>query len=108
MWQMLGFFLGWLGLPGKGRAFGAGPVKFSGEVTPSARKVTFHLDIKRLVKRKLSLALADGPMIVAGQKIYQPADLPVGVFAPLPAPRPPQISWPPHAPPHSPHHTPPP
>jgi 3-hydroxyacyl-[acyl-carrier protein] dehydratase/trans-2-decenoyl-[acyl-carrier protein] isomerase len=81
MWQMLGFFLGWLGLPGKGRAFGAGPVKFSGEVTPSASKVTYHLDIKRLVKRKLSLAIADGMMSVDGQKIYQAEDLRVGVFA---------------------------
>ena len=81
MWQMLGFFLGWRGLPGKGRAIGSGPVKLSGEVTPASKKVTFRLDIKRLVKRKLALAIADGMVTVDGQTIYQAEDLRVGVFA---------------------------
>ena len=80
MWQLVGFFLGWMGLPGRGRALSTGQVKFSGEVLPSARAISFHIDIKRLITRKLNLAIADGIMRVDGETIYEAQDLRVGVF----------------------------
>lgn len=80
MWQLLGFFLGWLGLPGKGRAISTGEVKFSGEVLPSARSVTYLINVKRLITRKLNLAIADGVLQVDGKPIYEARDLRVGVF----------------------------
>jgi len=80
LWQLVGFFLGWMGLPGRGRALSTGEVKFSGEVLPTARSVTFNIDIKRLITRKLSLAIADGTVLVDGQPIYEAQDLRVGVF----------------------------
>lgn len=81
-WQLVGFFLGWLGLPGSGRALGVGEVKFTGMVLPTAKKVTYHLEIKRLIKRKLNLAIADGVVKVDGETIYEAKDLRVGVFLP--------------------------
>jgi 3-hydroxyacyl-[acyl-carrier protein] dehydratase/trans-2-decenoyl-[acyl-carrier protein] isomerase len=80
MWQLLGFFLGWLKAPGRGRALGVGEVKFQGEVLPTARKVLYHLDIKRVIRRKLALAIADGTVSVDGQPIYESKDLRVGTF----------------------------
>ncbi|MCR9256628.1 MAG: 3-hydroxyacyl-[acyl-carrier-protein] dehydratase FabA [Alphaproteobacteria bacterium] len=79
-WQLVGFFLGWLGLPGSGRALGVGEVKFTGQVLPTAKKVTYHLNIKRVIKRKLNLAIADGAVKVDGETIYEAKDLRVGVF----------------------------
>jgi 3-hydroxyacyl-[acyl-carrier protein] dehydratase/trans-2-decenoyl-[acyl-carrier protein] isomerase len=80
MWQLCGFFLAWSGCPGKGRALGAGKVKFTGQVLPTAGKVTYQLDIKRLIARKLSMVIADGSMAVDGRTIYTAEDLKVGLF----------------------------
>ena len=80
MWQLIGFFLGWTGAPGRGRALGAGEVKFSGQVTPDNRLVKYVIDMKRIVKRKLVMGVADGRMEVDGQEIYVARDLRVGLF----------------------------
>lgn len=80
MWQLLGFYLAWTGGRGKGRALGSGEVKFFGQVLPNAKKVTYHLDFKRLIKRKLTMAIADGRMEVDGKEIYTAKDLRVGLF----------------------------
>ena len=80
MWQLLGFFLGWLGGPGHGRALGAGEVKFTGQVTPKNRIVTYRVDIRRLIMRKLYMGIADAVMEVDGRPIYTAMDLRVGLF----------------------------
>ena len=80
LWQLVGFFLGWLGASGKGRALGVGEVKFSGEVLKFAKKVRYKLDIKRVIIKKLALAVADGVMSVDGKQIYIAKDLKVGLF----------------------------
>jgi len=80
MWQLIGFYLTWLRLPGRGRALGAGEVKFSGEVGPEAKLVTYEIDIKRVIRRKLVLAIGDGRMLVDGREIYVAKDLRVGLF----------------------------
>ncbi len=80
LWQLVGFYLVWAGHDGKGRALGAGKVKFSGQVLPSAKLVTFQLDIRRVISRKLVLGLADGTMSVDGREIYKADDLRVGLF----------------------------
>ncbi len=80
LWQLVGFFLGWLGAPGRGRALGVGEVKFSGEVLPTARLVTYHLNLKRIIKRKLVMGVADGMMSVDGQLVYEATGLKVGLF----------------------------
>ncbi|MEO6972233.1 MAG: 3-hydroxyacyl-[acyl-carrier-protein] dehydratase FabA [Rhodoferax sp.] len=80
MWQLLGFYLCWLGGPGKGRALGVGEVKFTGQVLPTAKKVTYRINIKRVVMRKLVLGIADATMAVDGKVIYEAQDLRVGLF----------------------------
>jgi 3-hydroxyacyl-[acyl-carrier protein] dehydratase/trans-2-decenoyl-[acyl-carrier protein] isomerase len=80
MWQLLGFFLAWSGNPGHGRALGVGEVKFAGQVLPSATLVTYTIDIKRVINRKLVLGIADGKMGVNGREIYTAKDLRVGLF----------------------------
>ncbi|HUN51296.1 MAG TPA: 3-hydroxyacyl-[acyl-carrier-protein] dehydratase FabA [Candidatus Sulfotelmatobacter sp.] len=80
MWQMVGFFLGWLKAPGRGRALGVGEVKFTGEVLPTGRKISYHIDIKRVILRKLVLAIADGLMKVDDKPVYECKDLRVGLF----------------------------
>jgi len=80
LWQLVGFYLVWYGCKGRGRALGAGKVKFSGQVLPTSRLVTYHLHIKRLITRKLILAIADGTMSVDGRQIYEAEDLRVGLF----------------------------
>jgi len=80
MWQCVGFYLAWLGNPGHGRALGVGEVKFTGQVLPTAKKVTYYLDIKRVITRKLVLGIADGRMEVDGREIYTAKDLRVGLF----------------------------
>jgi 3-hydroxyacyl-[acyl-carrier protein] dehydratase/trans-2-decenoyl-[acyl-carrier protein] isomerase len=82
MWQLLGFYLGWRGNPGRGRALGAGEIKFTGEILPSATKVTYHLDLKRVIERKLVMGIADGSVSVDGQEIYTAKGLRVGLFQP--------------------------
>lgn len=79
LWQLVGFFLGWLKAPGRGRALGVGEVKFSGEVLPDAKTVTYKIDIKRVILRKLTLGIADGAVEVDGRTIYEIKDLRVGL-----------------------------
>ena len=85
MWQMLGFFLAWLGGLGRGRALGVGEVKFSGMVLPSAKMVSYAIDLKRVVVRKMVMGVADGVMKVDGKPIYEAKDLRVGLFTEMPA-----------------------
>lgn len=80
MWQAVGFFLAWIGNPGHGRALGVGEVKFTGQVLPTAQKVTYHIEMKRIITRKLVLGVADGVMRVDGRQIYTAKDLRVGLF----------------------------
>ena len=80
MWQLVGFYLTWLQLPGRGRALGCGEVKFTGEVGPDAKLVTYEIEIKRLIKRKLVMAIGDARLMVDGKEIYVANDLRVGLF----------------------------
>ncbi|WP_105902110.1 bifunctional 3-hydroxydecanoyl-ACP dehydratase/trans-2-decenoyl-ACP isomerase [Vibrio gangliei] len=80
MWQLVGFFLGWVGGEGKGRALGVGEVKFTGQILPTAKKVTYEINMKRVVNRRLVMGLADGRVLVDGKEIYVAKDLKVGLF----------------------------
>ncbi|KOO56776.1 3-hydroxydecanoyl-ACP dehydratase [Rheinheimera sp. KL1] len=80
MWQLVGFFLGWAGGPGKGRALGVGEVKFTGQILPAAKKVTYRIDMTRVIKRKLFMGIAEGSVSVDGREIYTAKDLKVGLF----------------------------
>ncbi|WP_439100450.1 3-hydroxyacyl-[acyl-carrier-protein] dehydratase FabA [Congregibacter sp.] len=80
MWQLVGFFLGWRGNPGRGRALGSGEVKFTGQILPTASKVTYTIDIKRVIERKLVMGIANGTVSVDGKEIYHASDLRVGLF----------------------------
>ena len=82
MWQLVGFYLGWRGNPGKGRALGCGEVKFTGEILPDSKVVSYELDIKRLIERKLVMGIADGTVSVDGKVIYTAKGLKVGLFKP--------------------------
>ena len=80
MWQLVGFFLGWRGNPGRGRALGCGEVKFSGQILPTETKVVYHINVKRVIERKLVMGIADGGLSVNGTEIYSAKDLRVGLF----------------------------
>lgn len=80
LWQMTGFFLGWLGAPGRGRALGVGEVKFTGMVTPDVGLVEYVVDLKRVILRKLKLAIADGVVKADGKVIFEAKDMRVGLF----------------------------
>jgi 3-hydroxyacyl-[acyl-carrier protein] dehydratase/trans-2-decenoyl-[acyl-carrier protein] isomerase len=80
MWQLVGFFLGWRGNPGRGRALGAGEVKFTGQILPNAKRVSYSIDMKRVIERKLVMGIADGKVSVDGRDIYHATDLRVGLF----------------------------
>ena len=80
MWQLVGFYLGWLGQPGKGRALGVGEVKFTGQVLNTVKKITYHISLKRLILRKLILGVADGILKADGSPIYEAKDMKVGLF----------------------------
>lgn len=80
LWQLVGFFLAWNGGLGRGRALGCGEVKFSGQVLPTAKKVKYHVQIKRMINRKLVLGIADGVVSVDGREIYHAKNLQVGLF----------------------------
>ena len=82
LWQLTGFFLGWLGAPGKGRALGVGEVKFAGMVLPTINNVEYVIDLKRVILRKLKIAVADGSVKADGETIYTATDLKVGLFEP--------------------------
>lgn len=80
MWQLVGFYLAWADNPGRGRALGVGEVKFSGQVLPTAKKVSYEIDIKRMITRGVVLGIADGVMLVDDREIYHAKDLRVGLF----------------------------
>ncbi|QQD23554.1 3-hydroxyacyl-[acyl-carrier-protein] dehydratase FabA [Venatoribacter cucullus] len=80
MWQLVGFFLGWRGNPGRGRALGSGEVKFRGQVLPTAKKVTYRISMRRVMEQKLVMGIADATMEVDGREIYAASDLRVGLF----------------------------
>lgn len=80
MWQLVGFFLGWIGGLGKGRALGVGEVKFTGQILPTAKKVIYRINMKRVINRKLVMGMADGEVEVDGRVIYTAKDLKVGLF----------------------------
>ena len=80
MWQLVGFFLGWRGNPGRGRALGSGDVKFTGQILPTASRVEYNIQIKRVIERKLVMGIADGTVAVDGTVIYTAKDLRVGLF----------------------------
>jgi 3-hydroxyacyl-[acyl-carrier protein] dehydratase/trans-2-decenoyl-[acyl-carrier protein] isomerase len=80
LWQLLGFWMIWTGAKGSGRALGVGEVKFTGQVLPTAKKVTYRINVKRFINRKLILAIGDGTVEVDGKQIYEATDLKVGLF----------------------------
>ena len=80
MWQLVGFFLGWNGGPGRGRALGAGDVKFTGQVTPKNKLISYRIDMKRVIQRKLNMGIADGVVSLDGREIYHASSLRVGLF----------------------------
>ena len=81
LWQLVGFHLGWLGAPGRGRALGLGGLKFNGQVTPDAKLVTYRIDVKRVLRRGFAISIANGTLEIDGQAVYEAQDLKVGVFA---------------------------
>jgi len=80
MWQLSGFFLPWLGEPGRGRALGVGQVKFTGQVLPGAKRVRYEIDIRRVMRGRLALVIADGRTLVDDRPIYTASDMRVGLF----------------------------
>ncbi len=80
LWQLTGFNLGWRGMTGRGRALGAGEIKFSGMVTPSTALVTYHVDFTRVIDRRLKMGVADGRMLADGEEVYTVSGMKVGLF----------------------------
>ncbi len=80
LWQMVGFFLGWMGGLGKGRALGVGDVRLSEMILPTAKKLTYYVDFKRVIMRRLVLGIADGFVKVDGKIAFEVKDLKVGLF----------------------------
>ncbi len=80
LWQLTGFYLGWLGAPGRGRALGVGEVKFTNMVLPTTKKVEYVVDLKRVILRRLKLAIADGQLKADGEVIYTASEMRVGLF----------------------------
>lgn len=80
MWQLIGFYLGWIGGPGRGRALGSGEIKFTGQVLPTAKKVTYRIDLSRVIARRLYMGVANATMEVDGKIIYTAKNLKVGLF----------------------------
>jgi 3-hydroxyacyl-[acyl-carrier protein] dehydratase/trans-2-decenoyl-[acyl-carrier protein] isomerase len=82
MWQLVGFFMCWAGSPGRGRALGVGEVEFRGQITPKTKLVTYQIDMKRVIQRKLHMGVGDGVVKADGVPIYGAKDLKVGLFSP--------------------------
>lgn len=80
MWQLVGFYLGWLGAEGKGRALGVGEVKFAGQILPASKKITYYIHFKRIINRTLVMGVADGELLVDGRLVHTANDLKVGLF----------------------------
>jgi 3-hydroxyacyl-[acyl-carrier protein] dehydratase / trans-2-decenoyl-[acyl-carrier protein] isomerase len=81
MWQLVGFYMGWAGSPGRGRALGVGEVEFRGQITPSTKIVRYEIDMKRVIQRKLHMGIGDGKVFADGVHIYSAKDLKVGLFS---------------------------
>lgn len=81
MWQLLGFYLGWLGEKGRGRAISVGNVKFSGMILPQTKKLEYNINLKRVLTSKLVLGIADGILSADGEPIYEASDLRVALFS---------------------------
>ena len=81
MWQLLGFYLGWLGEKGRGRAISVGNVKFSGMILPQTKKLEYTINLKRVLTSKLVLGIADGILSADGEPIYEASDLRVALFS---------------------------
>ena len=81
LWQLIGFFLTWSDLPGRGRALGAKEVKFSGQVTPTVSRVRYEIDMRRVMARPMVLGIGDGRLYADDREIYQTKDLRVGLFS---------------------------
>jgi 3-hydroxyacyl-[acyl-carrier protein] dehydratase/trans-2-decenoyl-[acyl-carrier protein] isomerase len=81
MWQLVGFFMCWLGSPGRGRALGVGEVQFRGQITPATKLVTYQIDMKRVIQRSLHMGIGDGVVKADGTPIYSAKDLKVGLFS---------------------------
>jgi 3-hydroxyacyl-[acyl-carrier protein] dehydratase/trans-2-decenoyl-[acyl-carrier protein] isomerase len=88
LWQMVGFFLGWAGASGRGRALGLGELKLSGQVLPNVKEIIYGIEIKRVMRSKLVLGIADGWLSADGSIIYRALDLKVGLFRDDAAPQP--------------------
>lgn len=82
MWQAVGYWLGWSGSPGKGRALGVGLVKFTGQITPEVGRVRYEIDIKRVKRGRLVLGVADGRVYADEKQVYLAEDMKVGLFNP--------------------------
>lgn len=80
LWQLTGFYLGWLGEPGKGRAIATGGVKFKGMITPETKLVEYGIDFKRVMRGRLVLGIADGWVKADGETVFTASDLKVGLF----------------------------
>ena len=80
MWQLVGFYLGWIGEPGRGRALGSGNVKFAGEILQDYKLVTYHINMKKVIKRGVVVGVGDGTVTVDGKKIYTAEGLKVGLI----------------------------
>ncbi len=85
LWQLTGFFLGWLGLPGRGRALGVGEVKFADMVVPTVKKVVYGVDVRRVFRGKLNMAVSDGWLEADGKRIYEALNMRVGLFGATPS-----------------------
>jgi 3-hydroxyacyl-[acyl-carrier protein] dehydratase/trans-2-decenoyl-[acyl-carrier protein] isomerase len=79
LWQLLGFFLGWMKAPGRGRAIGVGEVKLTGMIVPTVKKLTYHVHLKRVILRRLVMGVADGTLHADGKPVYEANDLKVGL-----------------------------
>ena len=82
MWQLVGFFLGWAGGLGKGRALGVGEVKFSDQVLETAKKLTYHINVKRVIMRKIVMGIADGVLKCDGEPVFEVKDMRVALVSP--------------------------
>lgn len=80
LWQLVGFYLGWIGGKGRGRALGCGEAKFAGEVTPATKKVTYKIEMKRVINRRLVMGIGDGVLEADGAPIYTSTDMRVGLY----------------------------
>ena len=82
LWQLVGFFLGWSGGQGRGRALSVGEVKFTGQILPENKRVQFRLDMKRVIMRRLVMGIADGKVLCDGEVVFEANDIRVGLFTP--------------------------